>query len=1297
MAVRTHVVPILALVGMLLAGCTSSPDGAAPGPWTVADRVRWAELPASPAAGPGFRQLDSTETGVGFVNTLAQDQFLSNRHYVNGSGVSVGDVNGDAWPDLYFAHLSGPNELYLNQGGFRFEKVPEAGGAALQGEFSSGTALADLDGDRDLDLIVTTMGGPNVVFHNDGTGRFERVADAGLRTGEGSSTVALSDVDGDGDLDLYVGNYKKETVKDLYAADEIRFERVVVQRDGEYRVRDEFQDHYEVRRQANRIMRFEYAEPDRFYLNDGDGTFTEQAWGDVFRTADGAPMTEVPLDWTLVARFEDLNGDGQADLYLCNDFESPDRLFLAQGDGTFRASDETTIRATSHSTMSIATSDVDRDGDKDFFLADMLGQTYEARKTQTASRSPVPVSVGAARQRTQEMQNTLQLNRGDGTFVEIAEIAGIEATGWTWSSRFLDVDLDGYDDLIITNGHAYDAMHADTQMRLSNTRRRQAGRWRTKLLEYPDLDLKSAAFRNRGDGTFEAMPDGWGLGTEADVGHGMATADIDRDGDLDVVVNRLSASAGVYRNLGDAPRVAVRLVGAAPNTQAIGAHVRVTPRQPNGDAGAVPPAQTQSVTAGGEYLSHSTAEMTFAMGAAERATVAVTWPDGDTSRVAVQTGRIYEIAEPGAEVDWEAAPSDTTEASPSAAAEPPSSGLFLTAAHAAPPERPAGPVAPMPAPADTGRWFEDISDRLDHTHPETKYEDFQRQPLMPRRLSQQGPGVAWADLDADGDDDLLIGAGRGGSMAYYRNDDGQLTRIRGGVLDQTFERDLTGIVAAPHADGATVFVGYSNYERTPRDPARPSSIFVYESSATGLRRTDSLTFGPSSVGPLALADVDLDGDLDLFAGGRHEPGAYPADASSVVFVNNDGRYERSRRLSRPFNDLGMVSAAAFADMDADGDPDLLLATEWGPVHYFENQGGQFIVQTEARGLAAHTGFWNGIDVGDVNGDGRLDLVATNWGWNSKYGRPPGPVRSIDAAGLERPLRVYYADFDRNGSMDLLETQYHEERDEYLPYEGLSTMAQAMPFVRRRFSSFEDFSTASLKDIVGPSRFQSAETKEVNTVSHMVFLNTAGTNGPRFEGRLLPMWAQLTTGFSPSLADANGDGHLDILMSQNFFATQIQTPRQDGGRALVLRGDGTGAFTPVKGHHSGLLVYGEQRAAPVADIDQDGRIDVLVTQNGAETKLFRNVGATPGLRVRLDGPDDNPSGIGATLRARYADGSRGPAVPVTAGSGYWSQHSAVRVLGHGNGTIAAVEVRWPDGTTTEQDVADGARSTVVAYP
>ena len=1281
---------VCALVaGVLASGCGShTPAPAHTLSWTTEGNVRWAALPAPDDESAGFRVLDSTATGIAFVNTLSQEEFLTNRHYVNGSGVAVGDVDGDDWPDLYFAHLSGPNVLYRNVGGFQFESVADAGGAALAGEYSTGATFSDVDGDSDLDLIVTTMGGPNLLFRNDGTGQFTEADDAGLRAGDGSTTTTLADVDGDGDLDVYVGNYKKNTVKDLYAPDERLFSRVVVQENGAYTIRNDFREHYRLRQQGNQLMRFEYGEPDRFYLNDGSGQFTEQPWADAFRYADGSPIPEAPNDWALVTRLQDLNGDGHVDLYVCNDFESPDRMYWGNGQGTFTEAPPTALRTTSHSTMSMDAADVDRDGDTDFFLADMLGRSYTQKQTQMGTRAPIPEGVGAARERTQEMQNTLQMNRGDGTFAEVAELSGVEASGWTWSSRFLDVDLDGYVDLLATNGHAYDAMHADTQMRLSNVGYTLSRQWRETLLEFPDLDLQNAAFRNNGDGTFTEVADGWGIGAQPDVSHGLATGDFDRDGDLDVVINRLNQPAGVYQNTAPGGRLAVRLAGRAGNTKGIGATVRV-------EAEGMP-TQTETIRDGGEYLSDSEALLTFATGDAASVRVTVHWPSGERTTTEATPGRLYDIAEPGAMPAWmEAAPQSSSQEGETASLPRPPDGL--TAASVVQTASYSAPVShPPQAAADTGRWFEDVSDRLDHTHPEVKYADFERQPLLPRRLSQQGPGAVWTDLDADGDDDVLLGTGRTGSIAFYRNDNGRFTRVESSD-DGPFERDILGMVAAPHAEGATVFVAYGNYERTPQDTPSPASIFVYASDAQGLRRTDTLRFGSSTPGPLALADVDGDGDLDLFVGGRHEPGRYPESASSAVFLNDNGTYERSAAWSRPFNEVGLVSGATFGDFDGDADPDLVLAVEWGPVAYFENTGTGFVDRTDARGLADMTGLWNGVSAGDVNGDGRLDLVATNWGWNSKYGRPAGSPHAPDSPLLPHPLRVYYNDFDRNGSMDLIETMYDEEQNEYLPFEGLSSIGYAMPYVRQRVSTFEEFAQSSLEEILGSTRLNRAQTKEAATLSNMVFLNTADRGAPTFDGRALPMWAQLSAAFAPTLADLDGDGHVDIFLSQNFFATEIETPRQDAGRSLWLRGDGTGTFTPVKGHVSGLTVYGEQRAAPVADFDADGRLDVLVTQNGAETKLFRNVRGTPGVRVKLAGRDANPHGIGATVRLRYADDTRGPAQQVAAGTGYWTQSSSTRVLGTGSRTPVAVDVTWPDGTTSTHTVDDSRALVTASHP
>jgi hypothetical protein len=688
------------------------------------------------------------------------------------------------------------------------------------------------------------------------------------------------------------------------------------------------------------------------------------------------------------------------------------------------------------------------------------------------------------------------------------------------------------------------------------------------------------------------------------------------------------------------------------------------------------------------------AEVTFAVGASDSVAIEVTWPGGARSRVEGGVNRVYEIAAPGVAGSDEAA-SDSTAVSSGEAPTASRASAFQQASL----ERASKPAA-VPQNNDS-LLFEEVSGRIDHEHAEERYGDFQRQPLLSRRLSQQGPGAAWADVDGDGDDDLLIGSGRGGALAYYRNDgSGQLRAVTGGPMSTAVERDLTGIVVLPRgAQGSWVFVGRSNYEREPNEPARNSQVLVYSADENGLRQVDQLDAGPASVGPLALFDADGDGDLDLLAGGRHVPSRYPASASSRLFLNEgQGQFVFSERLSRPFENVGMVSSIAAADLDDDGDQDVALATEWGPIVMLENQGGgRFADRTAARGLDRYTGFWNGVAAGDFDGDGRLDLVGTNWGWNSRFGRPEGPVRDIETPFLPHPLRVYYADFDRNGIMDVIETTYYEDRGTYLPFRGLSTIAFALPYVRQRIQSFERFAQSSLEEIFGARRIQAASQKEAHTLSNMVFVQRGEGTNRRFEGRNLPLEAQYTPGFAPAIADFDGDGREDIFLSQNFFAVEIEMPRQDAGRGLLLQGQGDGTFSVRPGHESGIKVYGEQRAAPVADFDADGRPDILITQNGAATALYRNVGATPGVRVQLDGPAANPRGIGATVRLAFEDGHTGPARLVAAGTGYWSQGSWVPVLGRGDRTVSSVQVHWPDGTRTEADVSGGATSVTVSHP
>lgn len=648
---------------LVLGGCGSQYDHTYR--WHVAETHRWTELPSPRGDGPGFQSLDSTATGVGFVNSVGEPHVAQNQHLLNGSGVAIGDVNGDGWPDLYLARLAGPNALYLNLGpeaeGIRFEKVPEAGGAPLPGEYSTGAVLADVTGDGWLDLLVTTLGGPNVLYENEGDGSFRQVEAAGLHAGRGSTTMALADMNGDRALDLYVTNYKRRAMRDSLPPDELGFENIVEKLGPrEYEVASKFRDEYEVRTIGDKVFHFEQAEPDRVYFNDGTGRFEEQPWREVFREASGEPSSKVPEFWGLVARLEDLNGDGTPDLYVCNDFESPDLFYGGvQGAGRFREMPEQTVRTTSHSTMSIATTDLERDGDVDFFLADMLGVGYERRQQQVGTRAPIPRQVGVTHSRMQEMQNTLQMDRGDGTYAEVSQLAGVEASGWTWSSTFVDVNLDGFDDLLLSTGHAFDIQSADAQTKANVLKKRATTyeEFRRIIFRYPRLDLENEAFRNEGDGTFGRVENGWGLGATPDVGHGMATGDFDRDGDLDVVINRLNRTVGIYRNEATAPRVAVRLAGRAPNTGGIGATIRVEP------IGGTVPAQEEAVIAGGEYVSDSGGTHVFAAGAADSVQIEVRWPEGGETVVGGGAGRLYEIRQSGATPGWKgAAASDSLRA-----------------------------------------------------------------------------------------------------------------------------------------------------------------------------------------------------------------------------------------------------------------------------------------------------------------------------------------------------------------------------------------------------------------------------------------------------------------------------------------------------------------------------------------------------------------------------------------------------------------------------------------------------------
>jgi hypothetical protein len=1215
----------LPLVGLLLAqSATGAPQ------WQSGDGHRFQVLQgravAQGSARAGFTLLPPADAGVGFSNGLPAKLMTENNNFMNGSGVAAGDVDGDGWCDLYFCAISGTNALYRNLGAWRFEEVTARAGVGCPGLHSTGALFADLDADGDLDLLVATLGQGVQSLANDGQGRFtETTMAVGLSRPSGSTSLAMGDVDGDGDLDLYVANYGAVSV--LRAGGQADLKLV----NGQWVVTGPYAQRLKL--VQGRLE--EVGEADVLYLNDGQGRFAAVPWhSEFFLDEDGRPKAP-PEDYGLSVQMRDLNGDRAPEIYVCNDFQTVDRFWVNDGRGHFRALPRLAVRKQSFSSMGVDFGDLDRDGHWDFFVTEMMGRYHSTRMRQVVGMGLPDQTLGLMENRPEAARNTLFRDWGDGTYAEIAQFAGVAASDWTWQGVLLDVDLDGYEDILIGNGMAYDVQDRDVLRRVRALGQQTPEQSRTNLLMYPPYLSPNIAWRNRGNLTFEDASHAWGF-ESTQISQGIALADFDRDGDLDVAINCLNARPLLYRNDSTAPIVAVRLQGDSPNVQGIGAVIRLL-------GGAVRP-QMQEVVCGGYYLSGSEALRTFAAGAATNGlSLEVRWRSGRTSRVrGVLPNRVYLLAE--------------------AEAEP--------------------PLPSQPPPANSAPLFEDVSQLLSHQHHEIEFDDYARQPLLMKRLSQLGPSVAWFDLDGDGQDELFVGAGRGGACAVFRRDPAGALKDWSPADAPPLPDDLLGLAAWFDDEGRRVLLGALARYESARTNLPAVLLCTLGDKPAGPPQLGSLATtlpSASSPGSLAVADVDGDGDLDIFVGGRVVAGLYPTAPTSLIVRQDQSRWLVDPNDEQLLRGVGMVSGAIWSDLEADGYPELVLACEWGPIRVYENRRGRLREVTAEWGLAPLTGWWNGIAAGDLDEDGRLDLIAGNWGLNTGCEAAP-----------DRPLELLYADFEGRGAMDLIEGGYAPELKTSVPRRSLNALAQAFPQMLERFPTHRAFAQAALADVLAalPSR---AAAVSATTLETMVLLN----RGRRFDRVDLPAEAQWSPAFAVCVADCDGDGHEDVFLSQNFFGTRPEWPRLDGGRGLWLRGKGDGRLVPVPGKESGVLVYGDQRGAAVGDYDQDGRVDLVVTQNSGPTRLFRNARAQPGLRVRLKGPKPNPDGVGAVVRLQFGD-RWGPAREIRAGSGYGSQDSLVPVLGLPS-PARAYEIRWPGGRTTRGSIPEGVTELVIGGP
>ena len=1179
---------------------------ASPLQWQDRGHYREAKLNWPLGQASGFLLLSAKAAGVEFTNRLARVRMV-NANLLNGAGVAAGDIDGDGLCDLYLCSLDGDNGLFKNLGDWKFKNITTEAGVGAPGMSSTGAAFGDLDGDGDLDLFVTSCGGPNALFINDGSGRFtNRTKTSGVEALKfGSTSVAMSDVDGDGDLDIYVANYGETSVLRSGGSVSVRTingKQVVT---GQY---------------ANRIRimggeMVEVGEPDFLYINDGRGIFTKVNWTDGnWLDENGKPIKKEFWDLGLSVMIRDVNQDGRPDIYVCNDFQTPDRFWINLGDGKFRLIGEMALRHRSYFAMAVDFADINRDGHDDFFVADMMSPTHLLEMTQIMITNSLAKPIDEFIDRPIIHRNTLLVNRGDNSYMDTANFSGVAATEWTWGATFLDVDLDGLEDLLIANGHAFDTQDIDAIERTAKLGKLPAAQARKKIFLYPPLNVPNMVLRNDGGLRFTEAGSQWGFDSK-NISHGISLCDLDNDGDQDVVVNCLNAPPLLYRNNATAPRVSVALRGARGNTRGIGARIIVR---------GGPYMQSQEMIAGGRYLAGDEPLRSFAAGQAQSLTIEVVWSSGHrTVVIGAKPNHAYEIHEKKTQ------------------------------------PKPPPLVKPKP-------MFIDASDWLNHEHSEHPSDDFLRQPMLPYRLTESGPGVAFVDWDLDGRDELFFGNGAGGKLVGYKVDaDGRLVKLS----EPAFNLPLAGDVLGLGADRQGLLAVQSTHDSP--EPIAPS-LQRFRPGASEPETIELPSANHSDAGSIAVAYVDSDDYLDVFVAGRGIPGKYPQSASSWLLSGGPGGLKLDARQSALFANIGLVTAAVFVNLDDDLLPELALATEWGPIRIFKNNGGKFTDVTKAWGLDQWPGIWQTLAVGDFDNDGRFDLLAGNRGLNShlKHGNKRSPY-------------LVHGDIGRDGFYDALEARFDVASQRLLPRHQLVTLELLFPFLRENFPTHRQYASSTLQQLFA-GQLAGAKLLKASDLASVVLLNRGG----RFEARPLPVEAQLTPVNGATVADFDSDGNEDVFLSQNFFAVRVEDHRMDAGEGLLLLGDGQGGFMTVFGHRSGIKVFGEQRGCAVGDLNEDGRPDLLIAQNKGLPKLYLNVLGQAGLRVRLKFNGSAVAGQGAVLRSVYNDGSKGPARLGSGSSGRYSRNSDTQILGAAK-RIRSVEVTWPSGIKSVEQVTNPA--------
>jgi hypothetical protein len=1035
-----------------------------------------------------FKEIPNNETGIDFANVLKESPALNivtYEYFYNGGGVGLGDFNNDGLIDIYFTGNLQADRLYINKGNWKFEDITSKAGVKGKKGWKTGVSIADVNGDGFQDIYLCYSGPvnrderTNELFINNGNLTFtESAAKMGIADSGYSTQAVFFDYDRDNDLDLFVINHNNKNFRNFDAS----FIKKMVDADA----------------------------GDRLYRNDNNH-FTD--------VTNVSGIISNPLGYGLGVSVSDVNNDGWPDLYVTNDYVEEDYLYINNKNGTFSEKLKEQLGHISNFSMGCDIADINNDGWSDVFTLDMLPEDNRRQKLLY-----MPDNYEVYNNQLQNgfyhqlMRNMLQLNNGNGTFSEIGQLSGVYCTDWSWASLFTDFNNDGNKDLFITNGYGRDMTNRDFVKFYANERlkylRGEASNNMFKMLQsIPVTPIHDYLYLNNGNLQFSDVSLSSGFGKQS-LSNGAAYADLDNDGDMDLVINHLNAPAGIYRNMlvenGNSGNwVQFNLKGIGTNKYALGAVVNVY--TPKGTM------KLENYPVHG-FQSSMHVPLHTGLPSSQIDSVIIQWPDGKKEtlmNVKANTNNIF-----------------TYQASQKIAENPQNNK----------------PI------------FSQSKNSLPYKHESPEMNDFKEQPLMPAMISYNTPHAAKADINKDGLEDIFICGGLGvpGQLFIQQTNGSFVADAQPGFSQDDLSEDIDAVFFDADNDGdEDLYVVSGGYNYNQGDKELQDRLYI-NNNGKFVKSIQSLPVEALSGSCARVADVDNDGDLDIFVGSRVVPAKYPEAPGSLLLINNGkGLFTNATEAMRmTLDSLGMVTDAAWLDIDGDGNKDLIVCGEWTKPHLLSNKNGRLTDLSDHYFPDNLKGWWNRLQLADMDGDGDMDLIAGNWGLNN----------SMKVSKTE-PAIMFYNDFDNNGSVDPLICYYIQGKP--YPMASRDEMTDQMVSLRQKFPTYTSYSNATIEDILKPEQLQSAKQLSANSFETIYFENNKGV----FEAKKLPLQANFFPVFAITTGDFDHDGKQDILLAGNTDHARIKIGKIDAGYGALLKGDGKGHFEYVPQLQSGLSVKG----------------------------------------------------------------------------------------------------------------------------